>query len=214
MPEVDRPRSVERRGRWRRLGLRTTPDLHGGPSQRPHHTRRSVRDHSAAQSRAGLIDHLSSDDHERPRRRPARSDRGAAEVARRTRHVASVLDARPQYRSGGVAGMRRDRRHGTRWVRPRHVHGTLHAPGYSGLDGGLGQAHRARADLVGEFHTYSVDWNVDEISWLFGGHGYHRLTPADVPGGVAPFHQPFYLLVNLAIGGAWPGNDTPRRSCR
>lgn len=97
---------------------------------------------------------------------------------------------------------------------PGTVHGTLHAPGHSGLDGGHGQAHRARADLVGDFHTYSVDWNVDEISWLFDGHAYHWLTPADVPGGIWPFDQPFYLLVNLAIGGAWPGNDTRRRCCR
>lgn len=71
------------------------------------------------------------------------------------------------------------------------VHGTLHASGYFGLDGGLGQAHRAGADLASDFHTYGVDWNDDEITWLLDGHAYRRLTPDDVPGRLWPFNQPF-----------------------
>ena len=92
---------------------------------------------------------------------------------------------------------------------PGTVHGTLHAPGYCGLDGGLGRAHRPGDALVGEFHIYGVDWSEDSIVWLFDGDPYFRLTPSEVPGAVWPFNQPFYLLLNLAVGGAWPGNDTP-----
>ncbi len=47
------------------------------------------------------------------------------------------------------------------------------------------------------------------IVWLFDGDPYFRLTPADVPDSVWPFNQPFYLLLNLAVGGTWPGNDAP-----
>ena len=48
---------------------------------------------------------------------------------------------------------------------------------------------------------------VRRSSGSFDDREYHRLTPADVPGSW-PFDHPFFLLVNLAVGGDWPGNDT------
>ena len=44
-----------------------------------------------------------------------------------------------------------------------------------------------------------------KIQWLFDDQPYHRLAPTDVPG-PWPFDHNFYLLLNLAVGGAWPGN--------
>lgn len=94
---------------------------------------------------------------------------------------------------------------------PGSVHGTVHAPGYSGLDGGIGQAHRTGSDLSDDYHVYGVEWTSEQISWLFDGYPSHRVTPHLVPGGRWPFDHPFYLLVNLAIGGAWPRAMAPRR---
>ena len=91
---------------------------------------------------------------------------------------------------------------------PSTVHGTVHAPGYAGLGGGLGGAHRAEYDLSGDFHVYGVDWDADQITWLLDGRPYHRRMPGEVPGSVWPFRHAFFLVVNLAVGGAWPGNDT------
>jgi beta-glucanase (GH16 family) len=92
---------------------------------------------------------------------------------------------------------------------PRAVHGTLHGPGYSGLDGGIGRSYDTGVDLSEDFHIYGVHWTADQISWLLDGEVYQVLTPAQVPGGRWPFNSSaFYLLLNLAIGGAWPGNAT------
>ena len=92
-------------------------------------------------------------------------------------------------------------------VDPTRVHGTLHGPGYSGLDGGVTQAHDLGRPLADDFHRFAVDWSAGEVRWLVDDVTYHRLTPADVPG-PWPFDQPFFLLLNLAVGGAWPGNAT------
>ena len=91
-------------------------------------------------------------------------------------------------------------------VDPTAVHGTLHGPGYAGLGNGRGGRHLAECPLSDDFHTYRVDWNPDAISWSLDGVEYLRLTPADVPG-PWPFDHPFFLIVNLAIGGAWSGNQ-------
>lgn len=89
---------------------------------------------------------------------------------------------------------------------PTRCHGTLHGPGYSGLDGGIGGVIDAGANLSDDFHSYAVSWDDSGITWLLDDREHHRLTPSDVPG-PWPFDHPFYLLINLAIGGDWPGND-------
>lgn len=91
-------------------------------------------------------------------------------------------------------------------VDPTRVHGTLHGPGYSGLDGGVGRALDLGRPLTEEFHRYAVLWSPTRIEWLLDDHQYHRLTPADVAG-PWPFDHDFFLLLNLAVGGAWPGNS-------
>ncbi|MFB9234955.1 ricin-type beta-trefoil lectin domain protein [Plantactinospora siamensis] len=90
---------------------------------------------------------------------------------------------------------------------PSTVHGTIHGPGYSGA-GGLGAPYslpggQAFADA---FHTFAVDWAPDSITWYVDGTAYSRKTPADVGGNRWVFDHPFFLLLNLAVGGGWPGN--------
>lgn len=88
------------------------------------------------------------------------------------------------------------------------VHGTLHGPGYAGLGGGVGFAHDAGVDLAADFHVYAVDWAPDRVTWSLDGHPYGTVTTQDVPG-PWPFDHDFFLLLNLAVGGDWPGNQTP-----
>lgn len=90
-------------------------------------------------------------------------------------------------------------------VDPCRVHGTLHGPGYSGLDGGAGSTRDLGFQLADAFHRYAVLWSPTAVQWLVDDQPYHQLTPADVPG-PWPFDHDFYLLLNLAVGGAWPGN--------
>ncbi|KOU29712.1 1,3-beta-glucanase [Streptomyces sp. WM6372] len=90
---------------------------------------------------------------------------------------------------------------------PSTIHGTLHGPGYSG-SGGIGAAYtlpggQAFADA---FHTFAVDWAPDAISWSVDGAVYQRRTPADLGGRTWAFNKPFFLILNLAVGGYWPGD--------
>ncbi len=90
---------------------------------------------------------------------------------------------------------------------PRRCHGTAHGPGWSGLGGGIGAAVDAGVDLAEDFHDYAVAWDESSVTWFLDGRAYHRLTPADVPG-AWPLDRELFLVLNLAIGGDWPGNAT------
>jgi beta-glucanase (GH16 family) len=88
------------------------------------------------------------------------------------------------------------------------VYGTIHGPGYSGAHGIQG-----RYDLpVGEavdtgFHTYAVEWAPGVIRFSVDGHVYATRTPKDLPPGTQwVYDHPSFVLLNLAVGGAWPGN--------
>ncbi|WP_088320159.1 glycoside hydrolase family 16 protein [Kineosporia sp. R_H_3] len=88
---------------------------------------------------------------------------------------------------------------------PVGVHGTAHGPGFAGLDGGIGRTERRGVDLSEDFHVYGVDWQPGRITWHLDGRAYSSLTPADTPQGSWPFTHDAYLVLNLAVGGAWPG---------
>ena len=82
---------------------------------------------------------------------------------------------------------------------PRRAFGTIHCPGHAhphGFQGGVDLDE----DLAGGFHVFAADWRPQRIEWSVDGRAYHAATPADVPGGWV-FDHPFYLLVNLALGG-------------
>ncbi|MET9878476.1 RICIN domain-containing protein [Actinacidiphila glaucinigra] len=90
---------------------------------------------------------------------------------------------------------------------PGTVHGTIHGPDYFG-SGGIGAGYtlpggQAFADA---FHTFAVDWNPDSISWSVDGTVYQRRTPADLGGRQWVFNKPFFVILNLAVGGYWPGD--------
>ncbi len=97
---------------------------------------------------------------------------------------------------------------------PSTVHGTVHLPGRAGLDlpdsppAGIGTAHDAGVDLSEAFHDYAVQWEPDRITWMLDGHPYASIRREQVPGAGWPFDHDMYLLLNLAVGGSWPGNET------
>ncbi|RPF21820.1 glycoside hydrolase family 16 protein [Myceligenerans xiligouense] len=88
---------------------------------------------------------------------------------------------------------------------PHLVHGTLHGPGYSG-GGGVGGAyqHPQGWSFADDFHTFAIDWSPDRITWSVDGNDYMTRTPADVPGNWV-YNQPFFMILNVAVGGDWPG---------
>ncbi len=90
---------------------------------------------------------------------------------------------------------------------PTHVYGTVHGPGYSG---GSGVGTRTSVpDASSAFHVYAVEWEPEEIRWYVDDVEFFRVTPQSVPG-TWVYDHPFFILLNLAVGGNWPGppNET------
>ncbi|MFG3024151.1 ricin-type beta-trefoil lectin domain protein [Streptomyces sp. NPDC048254] len=90
---------------------------------------------------------------------------------------------------------------------PSTVHGTIHGPGYSGSAGiGAGYTLPNGQAFADAFHTFAVDWAPNSITWSVDGIAYQTRTPADVGGNTWAFNKPFFLILNLAVGGYWPGD--------
>jgi beta-glucanase (GH16 family) len=88
---------------------------------------------------------------------------------------------------------------------PYEVFGTIHGPGYSGGQS-YGNTISTFPDAVPEeFHTYAVEWGPGEIVWEFDGERYHEAVPGDVAPNDWVFDKPFFLLLNVAIGGNFGG---------
>jgi beta-glucanase (GH16 family) len=90
---------------------------------------------------------------------------------------------------------------------PNTVHGTMHGPGYSGSAGiGAPYSLPGGAAFADAYHTFAVDWAPDSITWSVDGNVYQHRTPADIGGNQWVFNKPFFLILNLAVGGYWPGD--------
>ena len=87
---------------------------------------------------------------------------------------------------------------------------------YSTLHYGTDTAHRIKSgqeytsstDFSSGFHTYALEWEPNEMRWYVDSEEIHRENNwnsiyTNFP---APFDKKFYLILNLAIGGNWPGN--------
>ncbi|MGW5104468.1 ricin-type beta-trefoil lectin domain protein [Streptomyces sp. NPDC004100] len=90
---------------------------------------------------------------------------------------------------------------------PSTVHGTIHGPGYSGANG-IGAPYNAPDGkaFADDFHVFAVDWSPNAITWSVDGHAYETRTPADVNGNKWVYDHPFFMILNLAVGGDWPGS--------
>jgi beta-glucanase (GH16 family) len=90
---------------------------------------------------------------------------------------------------------------------PSTLYGTLHGPGYSGGGGISGNTVLAGAALGDDFHVYAIEWEENRIRWFLDGQQFFSLTPANLPGGSAwVFNAPQFLILNVAVGGNWPGS--------
>ncbi|RKS09401.1 beta-glucanase (GH16 family) [Nocardiopsis sp. Huas11] len=89
---------------------------------------------------------------------------------------------------------------------PSTVHGTVHGPGYSG-GGGIGASyeHPQGGAFTDDFHVYAVEWTPDSITWSVDDVAFNTLTPADLGGNTWVYDHPFFMILNVAVGGEWPG---------
>jgi beta-glucanase (GH16 family) len=90
---------------------------------------------------------------------------------------------------------------------PSLVHGSLHGPGYSGdrdytseykLPGGV--------HFADDFHVFAVEWEPKTVRFFVDQELYATFTPARLPAGMKwVFDHPFFIILNVAVGGDWPG---------
>lgn len=90
---------------------------------------------------------------------------------------------------------------------PTILFGSVHGPGYS-----AGEAITKRYDLENDrfdtgFHIFGIEWGPDYVNYYVDDVLYNRITPEDLPN---PdnwvFNQPFYLILNVAVGGSFVGS--------
>jgi len=92
---------------------------------------------------------------------------------------------------------------------PDYLHGTLHfgrAYNDKSQDGG---SYRSPAgSLRNEFHTYTVEWTESEFRWFLDDIQYASVSSWYAPENAypAPFNKRFHMLLNIAVGGNWPGS--------
>ncbi|MBE0566677.1 MAG: glycoside hydrolase family 16 protein [Krumholzibacteria bacterium] len=90
---------------------------------------------------------------------------------------------------------------------PRVVHGSLHGPGHYG-GGAVTKRHViAQGGFHLGFHDFAVEWDSGSIAWFVDGYEFQRVTPADLPpGSTWVYDHPFFILLNVAVGGRWVGS--------
>ena len=74
-----------------------------------------------------------------------------------------------------------------------------------------GASKNTRKDVVKGieegFHTFAIDWSKDKIVFLVDGNVFYTFSPENKDEKVWPFDQPFYIIVNMAIGGSFGGPE-------
>jgi beta-glucanase (GH16 family) len=88
---------------------------------------------------------------------------------------------------------------------PVTISSALHGPGYSGGTP-ISKSYTFPSSRVDtEFHVYGVEWGENYINFYVDDVLYNQITPADVTGEWVFNDNPFYMLLNLAVGGNFDG---------
>lgn len=87
---------------------------------------------------------------------------------------------------------------------PNTIFGTVHGPGYSGSEGVTKDYVLENDRYDTGFHVFGIEWGPDYINYYVDDTLYQQITPADVSGEWV-FDHPFYIILNVAVGGNYPG---------
>ncbi|TKG94731.1 glycoside hydrolase family 16 protein [Puteibacter caeruleilacunae] len=89
------------------------------------------------------------------------------------------------------------------------IYGTIH---YADKDGKYGKngGNVKKVTPTDGFHVYAIEWHEDRIDFFYDDTKYHTSWLNKLPEGAGDrFRKPFYLLINLAMGGSWGGEIDP-----
>ncbi|MPZ81566.1 MAG: family 16 glycosylhydrolase [Actinophytocola sp.] len=93
---------------------------------------------------------------------------------------------------------------------PNLVHSTLHAPAYFG-GGGFGAPLDLGTGVGSAFHVFAVEWDASHMTFFVDGNPFFTVDRAALESTRGPwvFDHPFFIILNNAVGGDWPGPPGP-----
>lgn len=85
------------------------------------------------------------------------------------------------------------------------VHGTIHTKAFNHKIETQKTRHDRLRGATKDFHTYAVYWTQDVIRWVYDGKTFYEFENTGNGWEEWPFDHPFYMILNVAIGGSWGG---------
>ena len=99
----------------------------------------------------------------------------------------------------------------------KKLYGTIHYGNPHAESQGTYTIKDGEKSFSDDFHTFTCDWEPGKITWYVDGIKYHEESnwhsTTEGQGTLtypAPFDQPFYIILNLAVGGSWVGNPNEK----
>jgi len=90
---------------------------------------------------------------------------------------------------------------------PNKVHGTVHYGRYSPNNQMTGATYQIGSpNFTEDFHLFEFEWKEDELSWFVDGFKYNTIKKSDISNDFWPFDRDFHFLLNVAVGGNFPGS--------
>lgn len=85
-------------------------------------------------------------------------------------------------------------------------HGTVHfGPGPGSTQ--ISRSYTLPSGIFNdEFHVFSIEWTLDQVKWYIDGNLFSTVNKADLGAANYPFNEEFFFIINLAVGGNWPGS--------
>jgi beta-glucanase (GH16 family) len=94
---------------------------------------------------------------------------------------------------------------------PSITHASAHGPGYSGVSRRTAQFRLSSGlPFSNDFHIFAIEWSTNEVLGLVDEKVFWTLRPLGLPPGTTwVFDHPFFIILNVAVGGGWPGDPSP-----
>jgi beta-glucanase (GH16 family) len=88
---------------------------------------------------------------------------------------------------------------------PTITHAALHGPGYSGATP-IGDGYDLGEQVDANYHVYAIEWDANGIHWYVDEVNFYNISRAQVESyGPWVFDHEFFIILNVAVGGQWPG---------
>lgn len=87
---------------------------------------------------------------------------------------------------------------------PATTHGTVHWDNNGSYASYGGHTSLSSGVFADESHVFSITWDSQAITWYLDDVQFHVIDIT--PSGLSEFHEPFFFIFNIAVGGNWPGS--------